>query len=59
MELAIEKKHLIVRPAWEVGLNEFETVAIQPGDKPMIPEGKSGAPILAVLHSKSSREKMT
>jgi hypothetical protein len=55
MNLTIEKSQLTVRPAWEVGLNEHEIVAIQPDDNPVLPKGKSNIPILAVLDFKKKK----
>ena len=38
------------RNAWEVGLNDMATMAIEPDDNPLIPENKKqNAPILEVL----------
>lgn len=48
-ELGIIKSELIIRDAYEIGLNEPEVVAIREDDNPIIPDGISDAPIHAVL----------
>jgi len=47
---AIMKTSLVVKDAWEIGLNDFERAVIQKDDNPIIPdEYKDDAPILEVL----------
>lgn len=53
MELGILKKILIFKDAWEISELDLEFVAIKKGDKPIIPENKSDAPILKVLERKN------
>lgn len=58
-ELGFEMKELIVKNAWEVGINDLEMTAIQSSDNPIIPEGIIGAPVLEVLKMKRMKEKET
>lgn len=48
-ELGIIKSELIIRDAFEVGLNEPESVAIREDDDPIIPDSVTNAPVLEVL----------
>jgi hypothetical protein len=57
LSLAIEKRELIIRPAWQVGPNEFESAAIRAEDSPLLPEGTSKIPVLAVLEFKEEKAK--
>lgn len=47
--LAIRKKEMIVKNAWEIGINDIEQVAIRKDDDPWIPEGVVDAPYLEVI----------
>jgi len=47
---AITKSSLIIKDAWEIGINDLERAVIQKDDNPIIPEKyKDNAPILEVL----------
>jgi hypothetical protein len=48
-ELAIEKRKLIVRAAWEVGPGDIDSAVIRGDDNPLIPPGIKDAPVLDVL----------
>lgn len=48
-DLGIGKRVVRVRPAWQIGLNDPDTVALQSGDDPIVPEGVPHAPVLAAL----------
>ncbi|MFD2552389.1 hypothetical protein ACFSQP_11225 [Bizionia sediminis] len=48
----IEKKELIIKNAWEISLNEIDSVAIRTEDKILIPENVKNAPVLEVLKRK-------
>jgi hypothetical protein len=53
----IGKHHLVVRPAWEIDLNDPDMVAIHKGDDPIIPKETKDAPIFRVLHWLDSSKK--
>ena len=60
-DVGILKSSLVVRPAWEIGENDTDFVAIREGDDPIIPEGVVDAPVLKTLarwrdKSRSSRK---
>lgn len=47
---AITKTSLIIKDAWEIGVNDLERAVVQKDDNPVIPEKyKNNAPILEVL----------
>lgn len=48
-EYSILKHKIIIRNAWEIGLNDLDSVVIRQGDNPIIPENIKNAPILDVL----------
>ena len=54
MEKAILKKELFVRNAWEIGLNDLDSVVIVNGDKPIIPNDVANAPVLELLRDRKS-----
>lgn len=54
-EHSILKKELRVRHAWEIGLNELESVAIFENDNPIIPNDVSDAPVLDILRGRKKR----
>jgi hypothetical protein len=49
LELAILKQELIVRPAWEIGENDPDSIAFSPDDDPVIPEGMVDPPVARAL----------
>lgn len=56
-DLAVGKEDLYVRPAWQVGENDPDFVAIDPDDDPIIPAIVNDPPILRALQRKRSRKK--
>ena len=46
----IGKLHLTIRPAWKIGLNDPDVVAIKEDDDPIIPEDIVDAPVIQSLH---------
>ena len=48
-DLAILKRELIVRRAWEIGDNDPDMIAIGPDDDPIIPEGMTDPPVARTL----------
>jgi hypothetical protein len=51
-DLAIEKTKLIVRKAWEIGLNDLDGVAIDPNDTPLVPDGVEHVPVFDLIARK-------
>ena len=41
----IEKRNLIVREAWSIGVEDIDSIGIQPEDNPIIPADMAGAPV--------------
>jgi hypothetical protein len=54
-DLWIGKRALVVRPAWQVSLNDPCAIAIHADDNPIIPAGVDDAPILGVLERAQRR----
>jgi hypothetical protein len=50
--LAIEKTELLVRPAWKIGPNDLDSMAVDADDSPIIPHGTKSAPVLKLLKKK-------
>jgi hypothetical protein len=59
LELAFGKKKLDVRSAWEIGENDFDMVAIEPDDDPIIPAGVRDPPIVQTLKRVRERPRMS
>lgn len=53
----IGKYHLVVRPAWQIGLNDPDISVIQEGDDPLIPDGEKNAPVIRALKRFEPRKK--
>jgi hypothetical protein len=53
--LGISKRSLVIRPAWEIGENDPDGVAIHPDDKPIIPSGATDAHVIRLLDRKKRR----
>ena len=49
----IQKKELLIREAWEIGIDDLDSVVIKRGDKPIIPQKEKNAPILELLKKKN------
>ncbi len=54
-ELGIQKRQLIVRDSWKVGLNDLDSGGILPDDDPIIPDGEVDPPVNALLAWKRSK----
>jgi len=48
-DLKIEKTDLSVRPAWQIGENDPDVVAIGEEDRPVIPSGMKNPPVISAL----------
>ncbi len=57
LDMAILKRELLVRPAWEIGDNDPDSIAISPSDDPIIPDGVIDPPVAGtLLRRKKMRE---
>jgi hypothetical protein len=56
-DLWIGKEKLIVRPAWQIGQNDPDVVAIRETIDPIIPNDVRNAPVLQALQRFSKRKK--
>lgn len=54
-EVHIKKWHLNVRNAWQIGLNDLDSVGVLPGDDPIIPDTELNPPVTELLKRKKSR----
>jgi hypothetical protein len=52
----LRKKQVFIRAAWEVGQNDLDSPAIHEDDDPIIPEGRSDAPVLSLLKWKRDQK---
>ena len=52
-EFGILKRELIVREAWEIGLDDLDRAGILPGDDPVVPDGVADPPVRKVFEAKS------
>ena len=50
------KQQLIVRHAWEIGRHDLDSAGVREEDDPIIPEGRTDAPILTLLNWRQSRQ---
>jgi hypothetical protein len=55
LDLRIEKKQLTVRPAWQIGPNDPDSIAIEKDDNPIIPADVLDVPVGKLLKKKRSR----
>jgi hypothetical protein len=55
-DLSIKKQALRIIPAWTLGRNDPDSVGLQPGDDPIIPDGVSDAPVLGLLEVRKMRD---
>lgn len=53
-DLWIGKRSLRVVPAWQLGKNDPDGVALRPDDDPIIPDGVQDAPVTALLERKAA-----
>jgi hypothetical protein len=54
-DLAIMKKTIRIAPAWQVGENDIDSMAIRPDDNPIIPPETVDAPVLRLLDRRKRR----
>lgn len=51
-DICIRMHHIYIRNAWEIGLNDIDSVAITEDDDPIIPEGVECPPVLKLIRSR-------
>lgn len=56
-KLALLKRHLHVRPAWQIGENDQDIVALDDEEAPFIPEGVVDAPVIKAIALQRARKK--
>lgn len=54
-ELALLKRHLHIRPAWQIGENDHDIVALDDEEDPFIPEGVVDAPVIKAIAARHAR----
>lgn len=54
-DLKIRKQKIHIRPAWQIGENDPDLIALRPSDKIIIPAGEKDAPALKALKHIKSR----
>ena len=47
--LAILKRRFVIRPAWEIGENDPDSIALHEDDRPIVPVGLTNPPVVAAL----------
>lgn len=52
-DFAIIKEHLHIKEAWQIGINDPDSVVISKTDNPVIPQGIEDAPIIDLLKRKN------
>lgn len=55
-KLALLKRHLHIRPAWQIGENDHDLVALDDDESPFIPEGVVDAPVIKAIAAQRARK---
>ena len=55
VRLALLKRHLHIRPAWQLGENDPDIVALGEDEDPFIPEGVVDAPVIKAIAARRTR----
>lgn len=55
-KLALLKRHLHIRPAWQIGENDHDIVALDDEEDPFIPEGEEDAPVVKAIAARRARK---
>jgi len=53
--LALLKRHLHIRPAWQIGENDHDIVALDDDEDPFIPEDVLNAPVIKAIAARRAR----
>jgi hypothetical protein len=54
-KLALLKRHLHIRPAWQIGENDHDIVALDDDEDPFIPEGVVNDPVIKAIAARRAR----
>lgn len=54
LNLGITKRKLIIKEAWQIGMNDFDSAAIKADDSPIIPNSITDAPLIELLEKKKN-----
>ncbi|MCB2008189.1 MAG: hypothetical protein KDH93_24485 [Rhodoferax sp.] len=54
-KLALLKRHLHIRPAWKIGENDHDIVALDDEEDPFIPDGVVNAPVIKAIAARRTR----
>lgn len=54
---AVLKRHLHIRPAWQIGENDHDIVVLDDDEDPFIPDGVDDAPVLKALAARRARKR--
>lgn len=54
-KLALLKRHLHIRPAWQIGENDHDVVALDDDEDPYIPSGVVDAPVIKAIAARRAR----
>lgn len=57
VKLALLKRHLHIRPAWQIGENDHDIVALDDEEAPFIPEGVLDAPVIKAIAARLARKR--
>ncbi|SFQ57773.1 hypothetical protein SAMN05216578_101152 [Halopseudomonas formosensis] len=55
-KLALLKRHLHIRPAWQIGENDHDIVALDDDEDPFIPDDVVDAPVIKAIASRRARK---
>jgi hypothetical protein len=55
-KLALLKRHLHIRPAWQIGENDHDIVALDDDEDPFIPDGVLNAPVIKAIAARRARK---
>lgn len=56
-QFGVLKRHLHIRPAWQIGENDHDIVVLDDDEDPFIPDGVDDAPVLKALAARRARKK--
>lgn len=55
-KFVILKRHLHIRPAWQIGENDYDIVALDDEEDPFIPKGVVDAPVIKAIAARHARK---
>lgn len=54
-KFALRKRHLHIRPAWQIGENDHDVIALDDDEDPFIPDGVVNAPVIKAIAARRGR----